>query len=354
MLTGRSKLYVGALACLLVAVLTAPAGADITEVVPFSLVQSTISAYTAGMGVPSSYDKWTSAGTTAYAIVKQGGDWSWMLKVNNAGTPGQTGEVFYAWPDTFGTGASLCVQGDYIAFISSGDDAAYRIHTTTGVRETVMSAAELLAETGGDGIVSGYTGQAPDGEVVFYETDMDQLVKVNPAAANNCEIYISNAELTAAMGDAKLQGQLAWDGDGRLYVGNTTTDSLYRFDPSDRSITEVIGKQQLSDLVGNADQAGTAGQVYNPADGYMYFRELYSRDVLRFSPSDPSGTLEYYLNDDAIEQSTVGTDILGYFSTFGDSVAFSAYNQGGMGYYVPEPATLALLGLGAVALIRRK
>ncbi len=354
-----------ALALLMV---TGAANAQIEEIVPFSVVQSTVDSYLGAASGVNRSDKWVAEGNTVYVVARRSSPTiNWIVRIDDVDTS-PAGTVLAQYNDSLITGASLNIRGDDLIFAGAGPDSVFLLDKTdgTGGFQTYVSNGDLLAATGGDGVINGYSGLAPNNELVFYETDMDQLVITDENEPNNVKVYVSNADLVAGMGNAKVGGQLTWDAQGRMYLANSDYDSIWRYDPSQATpadqFEEIISEQQLFDFL-NAinpadiedlgDISGLVGNIYNPDDGLVYCFESASDYILSYDPADPVGSLAVVASEADLGNSVAGTDILSYFSLYDGGVAFGSFLTE-KGYYTPEPASMSVLALAGLALIRRR
>ncbi len=337
------------LVVVLVAAVTVQAAYE--AVVPWSIIETAVSDHMGGALLPNSYSKAIADGSTVYAEVRSSNpSYTWWVKVTDAGTPDAAASVLSEYPGNLTTGNSLGISGDNLMIIGGIPDEVWTISKTDGTQAVYLSKTQMQDQVGGDAVTSGYTTVSPSGEAVFYETDLDQIVQTNGMGV--ASVLISNQLMNDVMGSAGVQGQLAYDDSGNLYLGNTTTDSVWKFDGT--NLTQIFSKEDIIALTGEST-AGIASQVYNPADGLIYISENSSRDVLSFDPTDPSGTLKVFMTREDLENGALGTAIVAGFSIFNGELAATAYNQGSMAYCtIPEPTTLGLMVLGGLGLLKRR
>jgi hypothetical protein len=346
---------------------TGAVNAQIEEIVPFSVVQSTVDSYLGAASGVNRSDKWISEGNTVYVVARRSSPTiNWIVRLDDVDTS-PVGTVLAQYNDSLITGASFNISGDDLIFAAAGPDSVFLLDKTdgTGGIRTYMSDADALAATGGDGLITGSSGLAPNGEMVTYETDMDQLIITDDNEPNNVKVYVSNADLVAGMGNDRVGGQLTWDAQGRMYMANSDHDSIWRYDPSQATpadqFEEIISEQQLfdflnainpADIVDLGDISGLVGNIYSPTDDLIYCFESASDYILSYDPADPLGTLAVVASEDDLRNS-VANDILSYFSLYDGGVAFGTFLTE-TGYYTPEPASMSVLALAGLALIRRR
>ena len=141
---------------------------------------------------------------------------------------------------------------------------------------------------------------------------------------------------------------------GVLCLYGAVGGDILRIDPTDANIFADIG------FTGYLD----GGLAYNSSDGYLYGGA--AGDLLRIDPTDGSsvdlgfdgylgGGLAYNSSDGYLYGGD-GGDLLRIDPTDGSytDIGFTGGYIGGGLACVPEPATIALLGLGALSLLRRK
>jgi hypothetical protein len=340
----------------LIVAATAPAMATgYLEVFPFSTMQAVDPTI-------ALHQICNSQGSTAYSIVRAGAAspyHSYIIETTGLGTSPVSSALSdtvtwgVAGMDYILPGNTLAFVGTDLLFSDGRTDQVYKVDMSTGTATVYLSKTDLSTQIGGSAVTIS-NGVTPGGEYVFYESDTDQIVVT--AGAGTVSVLVSTTELQNAQGNTVVSGGLTYDADDSLYWGNTTTDDLWKRDTGG-TITEVLSTADITAVTGAATVG--FGDIFTGPDDLIYFRDTTAKAVLSFDPADadPPSTLEIVLSQSDLENGPAGAAYVDPFSWYAgtDNLAFATIGSGNKGYYsIPEPATLALLGLGGLVLIRRR
>jgi len=307
-------------------------------------------------------------GETAYFTVNgfaSGGKSANITMVENLGGV-QTPSVLMdttAWATvsastTMTTGHGFGISGTDLLFAEGGTDALWKVALGTGTPSAYVTKDEIQTYTSGSSvqIVNG-NGIGPAGEMAFFESNTDQLLASTGLGA--LTTLATKEELQTLLGLApdvtpSLISGFTWDSDDSMYFGDTRSDSMAKR-ASDGTFSIVLDVTDITAVTGES-AAGYGDIIFGP-DGNVYFYESTSDSVLRFDPASPAASLEFFLTEDELVTGPMGSDSVQTMGFYDGELTFQTFQVEGVAsplYVVPEPASLFLLALGGVALLRRR
>lgn len=151
--------------------------------------------------------------------------------------------------DCSDTGLAINNNGD-IFFTEDTSDSILKFDQSTGVLSTFVTEAQVTAVTGAttadfdNGLAFG-----PSGTLFAADEQSDSIVSINPSGV--VSLFITEAELAAATGNSgvDLQGGIAVDEDGNLYIADDTSDSVLKVTPS-RNVSVLTTATQIQAVTG--------------------------------------------------------------------------------------------------------
>lgn len=151
----------------------------------------------------------------------------------------------------------------------------------------------------------------PDGHLYVGSVGTDSVLKYD----------VSNGNLMDTFGGGVLDGylDLTFGADGDLYVAASVSDAVYQYDGETGALVGEFASGNGLD--------GAYGLTFGPDDN-LYVSSRYTDQILRYS-----GSTGAYIDEFVYDSGLVPTNLL---------------------FVVPEPATLSLLALGGLTLLRRR
>ncbi|MEM8781276.1 MAG: PEP-CTERM sorting domain-containing protein [Planctomycetota bacterium] len=317
-------------------------------------------------------------GSDAFAVIS-GNDVPAIQKIEDAGgantvttTVDSTQLIGLTGNDAYAP-AFFDLSGDTILSGEITTDQIYGF-STVGINGVSIEGSEpsLDAFIGGTGpgVFFGAV-DAITGETFFYETDTDSIIA--NTSVNTFETVVTDTELAALSGDDIISGLAA--SDGVLFFGNASGSSplvegIYAFDTNTGTGEVLVTADQADAILGGTNGINPTNTGFFAApNGDIFFFDSGFDAILSFDPDDPLGTLGFVLTQAEIlagpansglgtsSSPVIGITDLGWvdgelaFLIGSDSSVTGAI--AGI-YAIPEPASAALLGLGGLAMLRRR
>ncbi|MEM1446236.1 MAG: PEP-CTERM sorting domain-containing protein [Planctomycetota bacterium] len=250
-------------------------------------------------------------------------------------------------------GAVLLDTGD-LRFVNFFDNSVYDIDPGTGTVTKFLDSSVFDALVGGGPVSIPVTNTVlSDGSGLAYDSAGDQLLAFDNDG--DLAIALNNAELTAISGNDIISGGMAVVGT-TLYYGSNTSDELYVVDLVAKTGSALLTTAQIEAVTDDIDGRAGFGDIFAGPDGLIYFYETDSDYILSVDPTalDVAASVSVVLSEADLVAGPAGSDSVGQFEWYFGDLAWTSAGRGFYSLNVPEPATAALLGLGGLAMLRRR
>ncbi|MEM6332817.1 MAG: PEP-CTERM sorting domain-containing protein [Planctomycetota bacterium] len=238
------------------------------------------------------------------------------------------------------------VVGDDIIFSNFFDNTIYSVDKNTGAMTTIATVAP-------NNLQSNYA-VAPDGTVYVYDSTADEILAVTTAGV--VTTAVSNAQLVAGLGTDLVSGGFEVVGD-ELYVARDSTNAIIAYEIANpANFSTVIDAAAVEAVTVDSDGDIDFEDIFLAPDGLVYFFEDDSDAIISFNPANPAGSVTQVLSaaDLAAGPGTINVDQFAWTSRGIAWTDQDDFNDDGGFFTIPEPGTLALLGLGGLALAARR
>lgn len=239
------------------------------------------------------------------------------------------------------------------AFLYVADTTTDSIFTVSKATGAVTQLVDVAATAGGSSNPS-FGEVDVDRDLAYYNTATDSTDKTT-GLLNGFTTILDDVQLAAITGDDTPSG-LGIDSQGVYYFGQSTSsvgEDITFFDPSDGTSGVFLTE---ADIVGG-DDIGYSATAFTVLDDVLYMRDGGTADS--FLAIDlATANVTTVLSEAQLLAGPAASDFAIDFSLFNGQLAWTQFSTGGGGipgiYAVPEPATAALLGLGGLAMLRRR
>lgn len=339
------------------AVPLAQAATGYNQLAPLSVLTTTGSTVYSGS---------TIDGTTAYNLIG-GTTTKEFTRTTGLGVSNTTTQITSSTATNTATGGTSQLAGilrsanaTTLQIPDTSFDAVYRVNKTTGAISTYVDKATLQGSAAAFNVFG--SSIFSTGEAVIYDNTAaaPRFRGTNAGAAY--DVATAAAITTAAGGSYTYGGFTVGGSDNTLIlVDNNSTAASRRilsYNTASGTSTTLLTAGDITGVTGGATAAFLATAFYySAADSLVYFYDNTTKNILSFNPTaaTPASTLQNVLTGPQLTAGPEGGTGVTYFSTFNNQIAWSNVSGTGVGLYsIPEPASMALLGVGGVALLRRR
>ena len=170
-----------------------------------------------------------------------------------------------------GAGDDVLIGDAQLLFVLDDENDNILAVSLGGDVEIAVPRSEILAATGQSSVQLSNRGIAADAEGNLYFTDGNSdSILVKPADGGPVQVAATRAEIAAATGSSGADPRaLAFGSDGKLYVGDLYSDSIFSYDPATDTLDLVASRATLEGLPG-ISSVDLEGGIVGSADGKIY------------------------------------------------------------------------------------
>lgn len=237
-------------------------------------------------------------------------------------------------------------------------DSVFEIDFQANTLTQLFDSTAIAAFTTGGGATEQLNEQVVgfNNNLIFHNTSVDALLQITPGGT--LSLLADAADLTAGVGNSSINGLTADPNSQTLFFGDDGNDEIYSLDYSGvgNVYTTVLTTAQITGVTGGSS-VGVDHMLYAP-DGLVYFYDGSADGIFSFDPTDAVNTLTTVVSEDDLNNGVAERDLISGLTWVDGNIGwFYINNPNGLGtgvYAVPEPTSLALLGLGGLLAARRR
>lgn len=298
-----------------------------------------LEAVTVSGGTAYSFLRDTTSADVGVVTAYNGSTFSTVMTSAQWGTTGSTFDM--------AAGNGVGIVGGSARFISFFDNNVFEVNLGTGVPTEVVSKATIDAAAGVSVNMGAQFETTTSGQIYGLDSVSDAIISISPT--NVVSVEISTADF-ATLNGGTVVGGIGVDGD-TILIGSNSLDALVAWDTVTNTGSTVLTTAEIESVTDDIDGTASFGDIFAAPDGLVYFYEGDSDHLLSYDPADPAGTLAAVVTE---AEFTAGpsSDTINQLSWWDGNIA---YTDSSIGFYVvPEPTSLALLGLGGLLVARRR